>query len=194
MTNYARPKPRDRIVLGLHSDWVPENNLSIASIPLSAMDWAEWYDIQIPYDLSQWPELGSCGNSQQGTLVQPVVYVTNALSEEQGGADTRSTAQIDHLCMDGMLLTAVNEPERSSGIRLFPNPTSGNLTIEFTAAVPTMGSVHVFDIYGRVIAKHNLYAGEKQQILSIAMLPAGVYFVKILSNGMPIWVKKIVKQ
>ena len=194
MTSGGRPRPCDRIVVGLGRDGMLDDALTLATISLDALDWGEWYDIQIPYDLEDYPEVDACGNAMQGALVQPVVYVTNALVDEQGGVDTRSSAQIDYFCFGGRLLTKVDDPKQGPSIHFFPNPTTGELTLRFDGATPSQGQLQILDLYGRVVQQQPLVAGTAEQILSIEALPAGVYFVKVLDEGIPVWAGKVIKQ
>ncbi|HMQ47389.1 MAG TPA: T9SS type A sorting domain-containing protein [Saprospiraceae bacterium] len=187
-------RPCDRIVVGLEKSWVLEEDLFAASLSLAEFDSAEWVNIQIPFDLDNFPEVDSCGNPMHGAWVQPVVFVTNALGDVQGGTDTRSLAQVDYFCIGGALLTAVKEPQQNSIIRLFPNPTNGSLTVEFTGAVPKARSVPILDLYGRVLQKQELLPGKMSYQFSIDTLPAGMYFVQVIEDGFPVWTERVVKQ
>ena len=159
MTSGGRPRPCDRIVVGLETDWILDDNLVVATISLDALDWGEWYDIEIPFDLEDYPEIEACGSSMLGALVQPVVYVTNALIDEQGGVDTHSSAQIDYLCFDGQLLTKADDLKQDHQVSLFPNPTTGALTLRMEGAVFPKGQVQLLDLYGRVVLHEPLVEG-----------------------------------
>ena len=66
--------------------------------------------------------------------------------------------------------------------RVFPNPTSGNLNIEFHSTQSTEGSVEIFDMSGRKVL--NAFEGVFQTGLNsfstdINSLSQGIYFLKI---------------
>lgn len=75
-----------------------------------------------------------------------------------------------------------------------PNPTTGSLTLEFKGATPQAGTVQILDLYGRTLRKETLLPSIQEHQISIAMLPAGVYFVKVLDDGVPVWKQRVLKQ
>ena len=75
---------------------------------------------------------------------------------------------------------------------IYPNPTTGELRI--TNYELRIKDVEVFDVYGRKQkAESRKQKAEEETVLDIAHLPAGIYFVKIITEQGDI-VKKIVKQ
>ena len=61
---------------------------------------------------------------------------------------------------------------KTSGLRLWPNPTNGQCTIE----VETDSSVEVFNLKGQIVATHSLEKGVNQ--IDLSRLPDGLYFIK----------------
>lgn len=164
----------------------------LASIPFALLDTSTWLDVQIPYDLTDWDVLDSCGGFP-GVLVRPYIYVTNALSNDQGGAATYTYVQLDNLCINGTLV-AVHDPPQKRSIQIYPNPTTGELILRFIGALPKSGMIEVFDLYGRLMNVEKLLPGVDSHSFSIAELPAGVYFVKVFDNGLPVRIEKIIKE
>ncbi len=82
----------------------------------------------------------------------------------------------------------------NADIRLFPNPTTGHLILEFTGETPKSGTLQLLDLYGRTVRKETLQPGKRTHNCSITNLPAGVYFAKVMDGGEPVLVEKIVKQ
>ena len=72
---------------------------------------------------------------------------------------------------------------------IFPNPTTGKLTIENTTSYNSI--VSFYNINGKLIFKTNLNTGI--QIIDISNFPKGIYTLKILSDK-NITVRKIVKK
>ncbi|MBI5916724.1 MAG: T9SS type A sorting domain-containing protein, partial [Bacteroidetes bacterium] len=108
------------------------------------------------------------------------------LRTEQNGETCSETAS--------MTVTDAGSLSETSAIRLFPNPTSGRLTLEFTGATPKAGTVQILDLYGRQLISQALLPGEQSHSFSIAALSAGMYFVQVLEDGVPVWTRKVVKQ
>jgi hypothetical protein len=73
-----------------------------------------------------------------------------------------------------------------SKIALYPNPTTGELRVE--SGELRVESVEVFDIYGRKQKAES----RRQNVIDIAHLSAGVYFVKITTEAGEV-VRKVVK-
>ncbi len=164
------------------------------TIPLSGIDGPEWVEIEIPFDLSYWPDLEICNSSEGGVWVQPAFYLENALGNNQGGEDTYSYLQVDNLCIDGQPLNATHSAAKERAIRLYPNPTSGTLTLEFMGNLPGSGGLQVLDIYGRKLLAETLLPGRPTHQFSLSALPAGMYFVQVLEEGQAVWSEKVVKQ
>jgi photosystem II stability/assembly factor-like uncharacterized protein len=82
----------------------------------------------------------------------------------------------------------VNEIKQVAGtLKLFPNPTSGNLTIE----APDKGTLIVYDINGVLLLQRELV--ESTTTIDFSSLPGGVYMVKLVGvKG--VQVGKFVKQ
>jgi hypothetical protein len=78
-----------------------------------------------------------------------------------------------------------------SGFKLYPNPTSGPLQIEFTGTNPA-GYFEITDILGQSIWKHD-FSGNDPLRLDLTSQPEGIYFIKV-KNGETIATRQIVKQ
>ena len=163
-------------------------------IPLAAFDSAEWVYIEIPFDLSDYPDVDSCGTPMKGALVQPVVYVTNALIDDQGGAETRTLVEIDYFCYAGKLFTAVKDQQKGGGFRLYPNPTSGKVLLEWTAGSPKNARLILTDAIGRSIRNVDIPNGGNSMPLNLDELQPGMYFIQILSAERLYEVGRVVKQ
>ena len=76
-------------------------------------------------------------------------------------------------------------------IKVFPNPTNGELRIENGELL--IDKIEVFDMIGRTVAFQKSITPSTHQILNISNLTSGIYFVKISTKQGEI-VKKVVKQ
>ena len=84
---------------------------------------------------------------------------------------------------------------RKQKVEIYPNPTTGELTIEWTSGqVDEWASVEVFDVFGR-----KLYSCPRSLVhssttsIDISHLHPGIYFVRVGFEGGES-VKKLVKQ
>lgn len=84
----------------------------------------------------------------------------------------------------------IEETMLSPEIKLFPNPTTGILTIE--TGELKIQSIEIIDVYGKKISTHHLINSSSNQI-DISHFSAGIYFVKIETDKGQV-VKKVVKE
>jgi hypothetical protein len=73
-------------------------------------------------------------------------------------------------------LTAVNE------ISVFPNPTSADLTVNFTLAETTQLTVDVYNALGQrvqTVATENFQAGQHTLEVNTSNMASGLYFINL---------------
>ncbi|MCL2301814.1 MAG: T9SS type A sorting domain-containing protein [Lentimicrobiaceae bacterium] len=90
----------------------------------------------------------------------------------------------------------IGEPiQELSGIKIFPNPSNGELLITFDELQVTSDELRVtiVDVSGKAVAAHHFMFLPTRQKIDISHLKSGVYFVKIATNQGEV-VKKVVKQ
>ncbi len=160
----------------------------LASIVLPTTDSAEWLQFEIPYDLSDWDVLDTCG----GVLVRPFVYVTNALSNDQGGENTYSYAQLDNFCFNGTLV-GVDDPSRGQSIRIYPNPNAGEFTVDLSELTVVGTSLRIIGLTGQLLSEQIIENSYPLQNVDASMLPEGMYIIQIMSEGRVTAVSKFVK-
>lgn len=85
-------------------------------------------------------------------------------------------------------------PQRSSPVKIFPNPSAGLITLEWKDASPKNGTVFITDLSGRIVHTLNIPDASKQITLDLSDLPSGLYFIKITADGQPLTVAKVVKE
>jgi len=172
-------------------NWNPIRCLRLASIDLSPFE-EGWYELQIPFDLSNWATPDDCGDLA-AVLVRPAVYVTNALSSLQGGAETYSVVHIDNFCFDGTI-TSIKEALKTAPLRLYPNPNSGTFTLELPQPATPGMRFRIIGLTGQVLLEKTAEAGSARQTLEAGMLPAGLYFIQVLEEGKVVGIERFVKQ
>ena len=82
-------------------------------------------------------------------------------------------------------ILSVDDYDISNAIQLFPNPTSGNITVNSNL---TIDKLEVYDLYGKLIT-----STENSKSISIEHIASGMYFVKVYSDN-KIGTKKIIKK
>lgn len=79
-------------------------------------------------------------------------------------------------------------------VLLWPNPTSGELSIRLPSDNDSPDALQIFDLCGRACKTEYLRLENNCARFSIEDLPPGVYFIKCLKNGETVGVAKVVKQ
>ena len=76
--------------------------------------------------------------------------------------------------------SAVNNVEK---VAIYPNPTSGLLTVAFTKAISSQATVVVRDLTGREIMRQAINTGSREHQLNLQSQPAGTYLLTIISES-----------
>ena len=105
-----------------------------------------------------------------------------------------SWSRIDDVCIRRIGTSATKDIPGQVSATLFPNPTGGNLTLEFGQPLENDAQVDIMDLTGRTIQQIEVPAGQARQSLSINQSPAGMYLVRAVSNGQAIWTGRVVKE
>jgi hypothetical protein len=73
------------------------------------------------------------------------------------------------------------------GLKMFPNPTSGNLFINFNLAEAQQMNIEITDMNGRVVKNGEVMngevaAGNQTMTVNMSDMANGMYFARIISN------------
>lgn len=83
----------------------------------------------------------------------------------------------------------------ASPVRLFPNPTSGDVTVEWTGSeLPRNRRLSLVDLAGRVLMTIDVPDLETQHIMYFDDLPSGMYFLKVTADGKEYTAAKMIKE
>jgi PKD repeat protein len=79
------------------------------------------------------------------------------------------------------------------GITVFPNPSSGSISISYSAPLPNPAQIELSDITGKQVKRimANPHPPNNTTAINIADLPPGIYFVRLTSEEGQ-WVRKVV--
>ncbi|MCF8245893.1 MAG: T9SS type A sorting domain-containing protein [Saprospiraceae bacterium] len=86
-----------------------------------------------------------------------------------------------------------NKPAGVLPIQLYPNPTSGLVTVEFVKLSSNSSTIQVNDAFGRVIFESQVPEMTEKTELDLSQLPLGLYWVRITSENVREQVVKVVK-
>lgn len=87
------------------------------------------------------------------------------------------------------LHTASTQP-LDLALKLYPNPSTGLLNVQFTAERPGQITINLRDIHGRILREETVHAREGQITFDATNLPAGMYAVECLFNSQPAGTKR----
>ncbi|HEY6504523.1 MAG TPA: M1 family aminopeptidase [Chitinophagaceae bacterium] len=88
----------------------------------------------------------------------------------------------------GSVITATNDIDVSNDIKLFPNPSSGLVYLQYP--MNWFDNFQVYDVAGKLLQKQTISRGSVQKTINTSMLP-GIYFIRLNGKG-KLGVKKLV--
>ncbi|MCC6279114.1 MAG: PKD domain-containing protein [Saprospiraceae bacterium] len=105
-----------------------------------------------------------------------------------------SWGRIDDVCIRRIGTSATHEATGAVDATLFPNPTSGDVTIRFQETLDAETQISVMDLTGRTILHTTAEEGQSSLDLSLGNYPSGIYMVRALRGGRAVWAEKVVKE
>lgn len=121
-------------------------------------------------------------------------YLTIHVENGSEFPDLKTVAYLDAFCIESDSVVAIKEPLFLNEVNLYPNPTSGNLTLEFSEPIPEDVNIYILDVMGRMLDLQEIVKGSSLHHLEVSGLPSAVYFIKINDKKGRAWYKKFVKQ
>jgi hypothetical protein len=79
-----------------------------------------------------------------------------------------------------------NNISASGGIRLYPNPASGNVTIAYSLLKPSFVSIKIYDALGNLvqqILENERSAGNHSDVIETTAITSGIYFIEVSIAG-----------
>ena len=131
----------------------------------------------VPIDIN--PSVFYDVNQSKCTLRVPI----NAVSDYQNAAVWKEFNIVG-------INFGVVETHCNASLRIYPNPTTGELTINNEQLI--INNVEIFDVYGRKLSSHHLITSSSNHQINISHLPAGIYFVKVTTEQ-GVFVEKVIK-
>jgi hypothetical protein len=83
-----------------------------------------------------------------------------------------------------------------NAVSVFPNPSSGNFTVEINSLKGNSIRIEVYDVLGQMVMekKEENVPGNFHESLDLSVMPDGIYFVAVKVDDRIVVVKKIIKQ
>jgi hypothetical protein len=130
--------------------------------------------------LVSWSSPGNVGNapvsgSATYTLTDLLSDTTYRICVKAICSETTSSADT---CIEVSTTVGINNISLASGVKLYPNPASDQLTIEMESRFNT---VEVTNTLGQVVYKANLT--EKTKVIDVTGYSAGMYYVKLQGDA-----------
>ncbi len=165
---------------GVHLDWKTATEVNSA-----------YFEVQRSTNARDWEPLGQLNAQGFSTAVSSYDYLDQ---KPQQGVNYYRIEQVD---LDGQKsYTAIESVTIGDLDRLFdvfPNPTKDEVNILFNSDQSTQADITIQDIYGKTVIVKNAWDVRDNPNISLADLPAGVYFIRI-QQGNQQGVQQIVKQ
>ncbi|MEL6132761.1 MAG: N-acetylmuramoyl-L-alanine amidase [Bacteroidota bacterium] len=107
-----------------------------------------------------------------------------AMLEGELGQLRQNVAE-DTLCRP--INTSIIDWPEETAFKLYPNPSNGNFTIQYTQALPGMNQLIIRDIQGRPVWDRAWLgkSGKKEEAFSLSMLPSGIYIAQFMIGQTP---------
>lgn len=93
-------------------------------------------------------------------------------------------------CAPSKCINNIVENQRSVSSFFFPNPSNGNITLEYNMA--ENGNLEIIDVNGNLLGSYNLSSASNHMEIRNDKLSNGIYLYRVISNGATIKQGKIV--
>lgn len=135
-----------------------------------------------------WNPGGATGANATVTPTVSTTYTVNGTSA-QGCSKTAMVTVSVSSC------TGIEQIVNAGGYSIFPNPTTGKLNIQYSVTKATAINAEVVDASGKVVMKQTLVFGanENTQIINMAHLSNGLYFINLTNSDNKSQTIRIVK-
>jgi PKD repeat protein len=161
----------------------------VGAIPVADFDWgfnpanrANFLD-QSTYSPTEW--IWRFHDGSGSTLKNPSkIYQANGTYQVCLRAKNAFGTSAE-VCKDVTVTgVGINDPELEQSISMFPNPTTGKVSLTVNSDVTTQMTVTVYNILGEQVINPVTYkAGTTNMIIDVTSVSNGVYFVKIQGNN-----------
>lgn len=189
----ANPATQWSVVAGLDTTWAAFQSYSSMYLgPDNKLHVGNWAGLSGQMSRFDSPDQkGLASNFCPRCLQFPPVYYPPMGISVALGIGAPPTMPNYKLGAGGPCATAVNEVREETRFVVYPNPTNGNVTIEYSKA----GTVIINDAVGRVISSISLQEGRSRFSIELSELTPGMYVYHYIVKGhQPITGKLIIQK
>ncbi len=112
---------------------------------------------------------------------QPVTYLSETFDPGTGIWESANNDFLYRYYYQPYIPASIEGETNLITLKTYPQPARETLNIEIDATANNNTSVHIFDIHGRMLLQEKI-SGQKTSV-NISTLPAGSYFLKIISGS-----------
>jgi PKD repeat protein len=148
----------------LHGDALSEFTTSSSYMPSNS---SAWYSVSV-------------------TNINSTYYVSNMRFKFEFQSDGGNNIYIDDINLYPASMASIDEEFGLTGLSIYPNPVTDLIQVSFTAQATGDYAISILNALGQVVGtvyQGELSAGVNQLGYSTALLPQGVYFLRIESQG-----------
>jgi hypothetical protein len=131
------------------------------------------------------PSTGLSDPTAANPMVSPVMTTTYVVTKTQCSVTTSDTVTVSYLGV------GVDEKIRSQKIKIFPNPSNGNFTLESNLQNNESGWIMIYNLTGSLVGRYQI-THETKTDLNTQNLSPGIYQYQVLINGFPIKKDKLI--
>lgn len=103
------------------------------------------------------------------------------------------TLILTHGFQQNLIITAINENlDTPVKVKIYPNPASSIVTIQFEAATDKEILLYILDTQGKLIKTDRIEESTLEKNIDLEDLPSGVYYLRMIKGNM-VNVYKVVK-
>ncbi|MDX2173359.1 MAG: T9SS type A sorting domain-containing protein [Bacteroidota bacterium] len=137
-----------------------------------------------------WLPLNSIGTSVSDSPSSTQTYTCNA-------TDLNGCVGSNIITIQVLICTGIsNFANVGSVIKIYPNPASDRITVNYSSTKSTDATIKLFDVNGKVILNQSIQFSKdkKEYPISLSLLESGIYFVEISGKEIVKEKIKIIKQ
>ncbi len=172
---------------GVHALVAPNDNSAKAKTLLAFAKDTSFYNISREW-LSKVKALGNV-KMQMAFVLADDKYghwnIQNIFTDNASNS-LKYKALLDHC---GVVLTGKNTIETPFLLQIFPNPTQGNLQLQFDSEAQR--NLQLYDLTGKLLLQKSLFS--VSEMLDLSDLASGFYLLRVAENGKSV-LRKIVKE
>lgn len=113
-----------------------------------------------------------------------------------GISDYGNNLYVDNVQFQNNTYVGLEESKVIGDLRFYPNPAESNLYLEYDLSMDAMVSISIIDVTGSEVISLNeeqRFEGSQSQVIPVAQLAAGTYFLRINIDGVQTVEKLMIK-